>query len=555
MTLAGRIALAMAVVVVIAMAVVVAAAGPLVRRSYMSALMGALEARVDAVAAEQGRRTTTAREELGRLVRSPRLLAAMASGDGEALGQTACDELRGVMERAGEGAGFAFVSPKDIDVASPGIAPQTRAALRASAAALPADFDGCEVRYTVIGDVPFEVLLAPIVDRVEDERIGTLAFGSPVRLPGTSTLPDGTVLSACMALDGAIVGGDLTDSERNAVREAFFVRGDAEAAFDAGSAPMRAVQRPLVGGGTASLVVLAGLGPLRSAESSLLVRAGAATVVAVLAGAIFAGIFARGLSRPVAAIGNAAGRIERGDYAVRVRAEGTDEISVLGRRFNQMAEGLAQREKYRRVLDAVTDPTVAAELVEGKIDLAGREQSVGILFCDIRGFTSLTESMAPREVIAMLNEHMTLLTDVAYAHGGTVDKFVGDLIMVTFGTPKTAADDAMRMLRCARAMVDARERANASAHRPIAIGIGCAYGPVVAGCMGSARRLDYTVLGERVNLAARLCSKAPPMHVYVDATARASATGCAFAPLPPIEAKGFSHPVEAFDLLSVEEPA
>jgi hypothetical protein len=153
------------------------------------------------------------------------------------------------------------------------------------------------------------------------------------------------------------------------------------------------------------------------------------------------------------------------------------------------------------------------------------------------------------------NEHMTLLTDVAYAHGGTVDKFVGDLIMVTFGTPKTAADDSMRMLRCARAMVDARERANASVQRPIAIGIGCAYGAVVAGCMGSARRLDYTVLGERVNLAARLCSKAPPMHVYVDATARASATGCAFAPLPPIEAKGFSHPVEAFDLLSVEEPA
>jgi class 3 adenylate cyclase len=106
------------------------------------------------------------------------------------------------------------------------------------------------------------------------------------------------------------------------------------------------------------------------------------------------------------------------------------------------------------------------------------------------------------------------------------------------------------MLRCARAMVDARASANRSTARPILVGVGCAYGPVVAGCMGSARRLDYTVLGERVNLAARLCSKAPPMEVYVDAAARAAASGCSFAPLPPIEAKGFSKPVEAFSLLS-----
>jgi class 3 adenylate cyclase len=148
---------------------------------------------------------------------------------------------------------------------------------------------------------------------------------------------------------------------------------------------------------------------------------------------------------------------------------------------------------------------------------------------------------------------MTLLTEVAYAHGGTVDKFVGDLIMVTFGAPRPAADDALRMARCARAMVDARAAANVGARQPILIGIGCAYGKVVAGCMGSAKRLDYTVLGERVNLAARLCSKAPAMHVYVDAGTRAAVGPVPrLEPLPPIEAKGFSRPVEAFDLLSME---
>jgi class 3 adenylate cyclase len=128
--------------------------------------------------------------------------------------------------------------------------------------------------------------------------------------------------------------------------------------------------------------------------------------------------------------------------------------------------------------------------------------------------------------------------------------------MVTFGAPKPAGDDALRMARCARAMLAARADANARGGVPVQIGIGCAYGKVVAGCMGSARRLDYTVLGERVNLAARLCSKAPAMHAYVDSATRdAVADRGTFGPLPPIEAKGFSRPVEAFDLLATEERA
>lgn len=550
MSLAARIALAMSIVVVAAMVILVVAAGPRIRQSYLSALLGALDARVDAVAAAQGDRTARAREELERLARSPRLLAAMSAGDGEALGQTAGDELRGALDRAGDGAGFAFVSGGNVSAWSHGTPESVRNTLVALVGALAPDGRTCEVRYALIGGSPAEVLLAPVVDRVEDERLGVLAFFSSVRLPETSTLTDGTVLTACMSLEGAIVGGDMSAAMRSSVQEAFFVRRDADAVFMAGGMPVRAVERPLPGAGSPSLVVIAGLGPLQAAESALLARAATAAGIAVLAGLVFAAAFARGLSRPVAAIGAAAGRIEQGDYAVRVRADGADELSVLGRRFNEMAEGLGQRDKYRRVLDAVTDPAVAAELMRGQLDLGGREQSVGILFCDIRGFTRLTEGMAPRDVIAMLNEHMTLLTDVAYAHGGIVDKFVGDLIMVTFGAPIEAPDDAVRMLRCARAMVDARASANRSSARPILVGVGCAYGPVVAGCMGSARRLDYTVLGERVNLAARLCSKAPPMEVYVDAAARAAASGCSFAPLPPIEAKGFSKPVEAFSLLS-----
>jgi class 3 adenylate cyclase len=550
-TFAARIALAIAGVVLVAMAVVAVAGGTRVRQTYLDALRGSLEARIDAVEQAQADRTARAREEVERLVRSPRLVATVLAGDGPDLLQTAADELRGALERAGEGAGFVFFSDSAELARSPGIGDDAVRASAESARAVIVAGEPSRVTLAVAGGVPVQLLVASIVDRAEDTVVGALALCSPVRFPAPLTLPDGTVLEAGLALDGTLFGTTLADAARADVAGALG-RGQPQVEVSAGDAPGLAVQRPIAAGGGA-LVVLAGLGPMQASERRLLLTGAVATAVALAVGLASAVVLGRGLSRPVAAIGAAAERIESGDFAVRVADAGQDELARLGRRFNAMAEGLEQREKYRRVLDAVADPDVAAELMAGKLDLGGAEQDVGILFCDIRGFTALTEGKDPHAVISMLNEHMTLLTDVAYAHGGTVDKFVGDLIMVTFGAPKPGGDDAARMARCALAMVEARTRANEGAREPIRIGIGCAYGKVVAGCMGSARRLDYTVLGERVNLASRLCSKAPAMRVWVDAGTRgAVGTLARFGPLPPVEAKGFSRPVEAFDLLAME---
>lgn len=554
MTFAARIALAIAGVVLVAMAVVAVAGGTRVRQTYLDALRGSLEARIDAVAQQSADRTARAREEAERLVRAPRLLATVLAGDGADLLQTAADELRGALERAGDGAGFVFVSESAELARSEGMAPEAAAAgVEAALASMRAPA-ASTVTYVACGGVPYEILAAPIVDRVEDTVAGALALCGPMRFPAPLTLADGTVLDAGMALDGALYGTRLPDAQRRTVAGRF-AAGEAEVTVRGTEEPCIAIQRRMPGSG-AAVAVVAGLGPMRSAERGLVATGAAATAIALVIGVAGAVALGRGLSRPVRALGDAAVRIESGDFAVRVAASGTDELSRLGRRFNAMAEGLAQREKYRRVLDAVADPDVAAELMAGTLDLGGAEQEVGVLFCDIRGFTALAEGMPPQSVIAMLNEHMTLLTDVAYAHGGTVDKFVGDLIMVTFGAPRPATDDAVRMARCARAMVDARAAANSGARRPILVGIGCAYGKVVAGCMGSAKRLDYTVLGDRVNLAARLCSQAPAMHVYVDAGTRAAlGPGPRLDPLPPIEAKGFSRPVEAFDLLCMGDNA
>lgn len=150
----------------------------------------------------------------------------------------------------------------------------------------------------------------------------------------------------------------------------------------------------------------------------------------------------------------------------------------------------------------------------------------------------------------MLNEHMTALTRVIKAHGGVVDKFIGDCVMAVFGAPLRGGDDAVAAAQCAVRMIAERERANRTSRHVLRVGIGLATGPVVAGCMGSADRLNYTVLGERVNLASRLCAQAGPMEIVIDTNTRARLPESAVTEaLAPLQLKGFEAGVRAFRLV------
>jgi len=138
----------------------------------------------------------------------------------------------------------------------------------------------------------------------------------------------------------------------------------------------------------------------------------------------------------------------------------------------------------------------------------GRTQAVAVLFCDIRGFTPLTEAMASADVVALLSRFQGAVVEAVFAHGGTVDKFIGDAVMATFGTPDPAPDDAERAVRAGLAMTAAlaelngeRERAG---QRPIRHGVSIHYGPVIAGNIGPPERLEYTVIGDTVNVASRM---------------------------------------------------
>ena len=154
----------------------------------------------------------------------------------------------------------------------------------------------------------------------------------------------------------------------------------------------------------------------------------------------------------------------------------------------------------------------------------------------------------------MLNDHMTTMTRVVRDNLGVVDKFVGDEIMAVFGALRSEGNDAANAARCAVQMIEERQKRNAELDYPIHIGIGIATGEVVAGCMGSADRLNYTVLGSRVNLAARLCGQAGKMESVIDDETRKKMGNAADSELlDDMELKGFSGVISAYRLNSIKQ--
>ncbi len=205
-------------------------------------------------------------------------------------------------------------------------------------------------------------------------------------------------------------------------------------------------------------------------------------------------------------------------------------------------------------------PNLANSLAESDDNelLAGRRQSAAVVFVDIRGFTALGETMTPEELTSFLSEFRNRLTGPIFAHGGTVDKFIGDAIMAVFGIPVQKADDASRAVACALDMlatISAWSRDRERACKPaVAIGIGVHYGEVFAGALGSEELLEYTVIGDTVNVAERLegLSRDVGSPLVVSAAlleAGSKARDLAqWRQLPPQTLKGHRQPVEVLCL-------
>ena len=217
---------------------------------------------------------------------------------------------------------------------------------------------------------------------------------------------------------------------------------------------------------------------------------------------------ARGVSKPVLQLAEGARKIREGDYRHRVNLNQPDEMGLLAASFNHMSEGLAERDQVRDLLGKVVSPTVAAELLRKAVTLGGEEREVTVLFSDVRNFTTMCEALAPQEMLGILNRYFTRMSAIVEANGGIVDKYVGDAIMALFGAPLANPDDADHAMKTALEMCKAVDELNrqwqVSGRPTINLGVGINTGVVVAGNMGSQTRLNYTVIGDGVNLASRL---------------------------------------------------
>jgi adenylate cyclase len=196
-------------------------------------------------------------------------------------------------------------------------------------------------------------------------------------------------------------------------------------------------------------------------------------------------------------------------------------LAALGIKNSRFAEQSRREALVRSNFERYFAPNVAADIAQqdGAIRLGGERRPITVLFSDIRGFTAMAESMGPDAVAQFLSEYLSEMVEVIFEHGGTLDKFIGDAVMALWGAPIAHSGDPDRALEAAIAMQQAIEELNrgwAASGRPeIGVGMGISHGDVFAGNIGSHRRLEYTVLGDAVNVAARLCAEAGPGEILV----------------------------------------
>ena len=271
---------------------------------------------------------------------------------------------------------------------------------------------------------------------------------------------------------------------------------------------------PLAGISVVALVALAGadIGRRELAVTALVLGG-----VALLAGALITWQSARAIADPVRSVRDAVGRVEAGELDASVPVFDGSDLGLLQAGFNRMSEGLREREELRDLFGRHVGEDVARAAQERGIELGGEELEVAVLFVDLVGSTSMAAERPPQEVVARLNEFFGLVVEVVEDHGGWINKFEGDAALAVFGAPLPLDDAAGCALAAGRTLA---ERIGEEVGGMEA-GIGISAGRAVAGNVGAESRFEYTVIGDPVNEAARLCELAK------EADGRVLASSCA----------------------------
>jgi adenylate cyclase len=253
------------------------------------------------------------------------------------------------------------------------------------------------------------------------------------------------------------------------------------------------------------------------------------------------------ISRPIVDLSQATRRVSEGDFSIRVPVVSTDEAGELARSFNEMVAGLEERERLRDAFGTFVDPSLTERVLEEGTDLRGDEVELSILFLDIRGFTTFSERAEAQEVVARLNDLYGEVVPAILRHGGHANKFIGDGLLAVFGAPERHADHADRAVEAAleiAGLVQERYRGE------LRVGIGVNSGRAVVGTIGGGGRLDFTVIGDTVNTAARVESATRQTDddvLITESTREAlSRDHGEFDERPPVPLKGKSEAVRLY---------
>jgi adenylate cyclase len=261
------------------------------------------------------------------------------------------------------------------------------------------------------------------------------------------------------------------------------------------------------------------------------------------------------LTKPILKLAQGTKAIAAGSFDITLPVTSRDEIGDLTQSFNEMAKSLHEKEKIKRAFSSYVARQVVDEILKhpDEYTFNGERRNVTVIFCDMRGFTPLTERLPPEEVVAALNDFYSLMIDLTIKNEGYLNKFLGDAVMAIFGAPTAYPDHCMRAVKTALAMQAAVAELSAQrvaqGKEAMSIGIGISAGEAVAGSVGTEFQTEYTVIGDRVNLAARLESNAKPGQILVsEETYHQVADQVTATCLGQISVKGKEEPITVFEI-------
>ncbi|MBN8537948.1 MAG: HAMP domain-containing protein [Deltaproteobacteria bacterium] len=223
-------------------------------------------------------------------------------------------------------------------------------------------------------------------------------------------------------------------------------------------------------------------------------------------------LFSMSLTQPLEKLTSLIRLVSKGNFnvkaALQINSFLKDEVRELAVAFDQMTEGLKERDKVKNLFNKFHGSSITEDLMKKDVSIGGQSKEVIVFFSDIRGFTAFSEKKKPEEVVKMLNEYFAVMVKIINSHGGIVDKFIGDAIMAVWGVPKSSNKDAHNAVKAClemrKALAELNDKRLARSESPIQIGMGLHYGSAISGTIGSEERMEYTIIGNTVNTGSRI---------------------------------------------------